>query len=561
MAKLTKKLLLSYLIIVVILGVQGFSSVMTLTSVNEHSKSMYNDRVIPLGLLAEIAKYSENTRVQMVSSVNTKNAEPTKIAEENISHISKLIQEYEATSMPAEEEEKFTQFKADWTNFTDIVANNISLVRNGDFVGANEGLKKGGVPFTSASENLNELIKINKEIAQKLLNESQAEFGQSRIILLIIILFAVILAIAIGLVVGRIITQPVIKIADKAHQIAMGDLTGEDLQIKNKDEIGQLADSFNEMTNSLKGVVSTVVKSSEELTAVSEEMAASSEEVAASAVEVSNSMNYVAENTETGNQSVVDVSKVLLELSSLIQIAKGKATSALRTSETTFEAANDGKEIVNKSIRKMEIIRDRTVQTEELIQKLDKYSQEIGHITQMITSIADQTNLLALNASIEAARAGEHGKGFAVVAEEVRKLAEQSNDGAHQVAELVKKISGGTGEAVKAMHENKSEVDEGVTVVASAGHALDRILSDVQETLREVGSITDVTDEEVASSEKIVSLIGELSTVMENTAASTQEVASSTQETTAAMETVSSSAEEVSAMAEELQSAVHIFKI
>lgn len=561
MAKLTKKLLLSYLIIVVILGIQGFSSVMTLTSVNNHSKSMYENRVIPLGVLAEIAKYSENTRVQMVSSVNTKNAEPTKIAEENITYISKLIQEYESTSMPTKEKEKFSQFKADWTQFTDIVANNISLVRNGDFVAANEGLKKGGVPFTSASENLNDLILINKDIAKELLEESQAEFAQSRIFLLVMIGFAIILAVGIGLVVGRIITQPVIKIANKAHQIAMGDLTGQDLQIKNKDEIGKLAESFNEMTTSLKGVVSTVTKSSEELTAVSEEMAASSEEVAASAVEVSKSMNYVAENTETGNQSVVDVSKVLLELSSLIQIAKGKANSALKTSETTFSAANDGKDIVNKSIQKMELIRNRTVETEELIQKLDKYSQEIGHITQMITSIADQTNLLALNASIEAARAGEHGKGFAVVAEEVRKLAEQSNDGANQVAELVKKISGGTGEAVQAMHENKSEVDEGVTIVASAGFALDRILTDVKETLREVGSITDVTDEEVASSEKIVALIGDLSTVMENTAASTQEVASSTQETTAAMETVSSSAEEVSAMAEELQSAVHIFKL
>lgn len=561
MPKLTKKLLFSYLIIVVIMGVQGFSAVTTLNTVNEHSKSMYDDRVVALGLLAEIAKYSENTRVQMVSSVNTKNAEPTKIAEENISRISKLLEEYESSNMPTEEKEKFTQFKTDWTQFTEIVANNISLVRAGDFVAANEGLKKGGVPFTSASENLNELLLINQSIAKDLLAESQAEFSQSRVFLLIIIVFAIILAIGIGVVVGRIITQPISKLANKAQQIAAGDLTGEALQIKSKDEIGKLAESFNEMTSSLKGVVTTVVKSSEELMGVSEEMAASSEEVAASAVEVANSMNDVAENMEIGNQSVVDVSKVLLELSSLIQIAKGKATSALKTSETTFNAANDGKEIVNNSIKKMELIRNRTMETEELILQLDKYSQEIGHITQMITSIADQTNLLALNASIEAARAGEHGKGFAVVAEEVRKLAEQSNDGAHKVAELVKKISGGTGEAVQAMHENKSEVDEGVTIVASAGDALDRILTNVKETLKEVGSITEVTDEEVASSEKIVSLIGELSTVMEKTSASTEEVASSTEETSAAMETVSSSAEEVSAMAEELQSAVQVFKL
>lgn len=561
MAKLTKKLLLSYLMIVVLMGVLGISAITTLKSVNENSNSMYNDRVIPLGLLSEISKYSENTRVQMVTSVNTKNADPTKIAEENILRMTEFIQEYEDSQMSAEEEKVFTEFKTNWNSFTEIVANNISLVRNGQFGEANEGLKKGGIPFNAASDELHKLIQVNKEIAEQILEENNSEFVQSRLFLFIIIGLAILLAVAIGLVVGRIITQPIIKIADRAHQIAKGDLTGEDNKVKNKDEIGELASSFNEMINSLRDVVSIVTKSSDELMAVSEEMAASSEEVAASAVEVSTSMNEVAENTEIGNQSVVDVSKVLLELSSLIQIAKGKATTALRTSETTYNTATDGKEIVNHSIKKMELIRKSTVETEELIQKLDKYSQEIGHITQMITSIADQTNLLALNASIEAARAGEHGKGFAVVADEVRKLAEQSNDGANQVAELVKKISGGTGEAVQAMHESKIEVDQGVSIVASAGHALDRILMDVKDTMNVVSSITNVTDEEVASSEKIVALIGELSTVMENTAASTQEVASSTQETTAAMETVSGSAEEVSAMAEELQSAVHIFKI
>lgn len=179
----------------------------------------------------------------------------------------------------------------------------------------------------------------------------------------------------------------------------------------------------------------------------------------------------------------------------------------------------------------------------------------------MITSIADQTNLLALNASIEAARAGDQGRGFAVVAEEVRKLAEQSNDGAHQVGELVRKISGSTGEAVKAMQQNRMEVEQGVGIVASAGHALDRILSAVSVTSKEVDGITDVTDEEVASSEKIVSLIDELSTVMENTTAKTEEVSIATEESNAAIETLSGSAEEVCAMAMELKTSVQIFKI
>ncbi|MDZ5474091.1 methyl-accepting chemotaxis protein [Bacillus sp. 31A1R] len=561
MAKLTKKLLLSYFIIVIIMVGLGLEAIYTLSTVNQNGVDMYNDRVVPLAQIAEIAKYSENTRVQMVTAVNLEDPATTKVAEENILKIEELIKAYKESYLVPEEEAKFKEFEANWSQFTGVVANNIKLIRNGQYEEAKIGLKAGGQYFGPASENITALININKEVAYDLLNKNKQKYDESLYILIALIGLAIILAVGIGIFVGRKVAYPVIEISNRAKRIANGDLTGEDIILKNNDEIGDLAGSFNDMSKSLRGVVSTVIESSSELTAVSEQMAASSEQVSASAAEVSNSMNYVAQNTETGNQSVVEVSKVLLELSSLIQIAKGKAISAQQNSETTFQTANAGKDIVSKSINKMEIIRSRTVETEGLIQKLDQYSQEIGHITKMITSIADQTNLLALNASIEAARAGEHGRGFAVVAEEVRKLAEQSNDGASQVAELVRKISGSTGEVVKAIQENKVEVEQGVTVVASAGHALDRILTAVTITLKEVNSITDVTDEEVASSDKIVALIHKLSTIMESTASSTEEVAASTQETTAAMETVSSSAEEVSAMAQELQSSVQIFKI
>ncbi|WP_057768043.1 methyl-accepting chemotaxis protein [Cytobacillus praedii] len=561
MSKLTKKLLLSYFIIVVMMAGLGVTAVSTLSSVNENGISMHEDSVVPLSQIAEIAKYSENTRVQMVTAGNTKDPALTTIAEENIAYISELISEYEKGSMKPIERKKFDEFQTNWTLFTDRVEKNISLIRNGEYEEANEGLKLGREPFSLASENLKELIVIKKQVAEDLVNQSEKEYTQSRITLLIIVLFAVVLAIGIGLFEGKMIAQPLKKISEIASKIANGDLTCEAIQIKNKDEIGDLARSFNEMNESLRKVVSTVYQSSKELSAFSEEMAASSEQVAASATEVSVSMNQVAENTEKGNQSVMDVTKVLLELSSLIQIAKRKASSALLNSKSTYETASEGKEIVNESIHKMETIKRRTIETEGLIQRLDQYSIEIGHITQMITNIADQTNLLALNASIEAARAGDQGRGFAVVAEEVRKLAEQSNDGAHQVGELVRKISGSTGEAVKAMQQNRMEVEQGVGIVASAGHALDRILSAVSVTSKEVDGITDVTDEEVASSEKIVSLIDELSTVMENTTAKTEEVSIATEESTAAIETLSGSAEEVCAMAMELKTSVQIFKI
>nr|WP_269082433.1 HAMP domain-containing methyl-accepting chemotaxis protein [Aneurinibacillus tyrosinisolvens] len=357
------------------------------------------------------------------------------------------------------------------------------------------------------------------------------------------------------------ISSPIISIAERANRIAENDLTGDELKVRNKDEIGQMAQSFNQMTQNLHDIIAGVRRASDELAATSQQMAASTEEVTAGVTEVATSIQQVAIEADAGNHAVVDSSKVLLELSSLIQIARGKANSAANYSKVTLETAAEGKEIVNDTVDRMENIKEKTVETEHLIATLDGYSKEIGMITDTITQIATQTNLLALNAAIEAARAGEAGKGFAVVADEVRKLAEQSNQGAGQVAELVRKVSKSTTDAVMAMQQNRMEVEEGTEVVARAGQALQNILDAVDNTVKEVESIVEVTDEEVAESERIVQLIHSLASVVENTSENAQQVSAATQETSAAMQTIAASAEETSAMAIELQTIVERFKL
>ncbi|HEY3425121.1 MAG TPA: methyl-accepting chemotaxis protein, partial [Negativicutes bacterium] len=193
------------------------------------------------------------------------------------------------------------------------------------------------------------------------------------------------------------------------------------------------------------------------------------------------------------------------------------------------------------------------------IGELSDYSQQISLISDTITNIAKQTNLLALNAAIEAARAGEHGRGFAVVAEEVRKLAEQSDHGAHEITSLVSMVSGKTNLAVTAMAQNVSEVEQGVATVNEAGVALDLILQAVRQTVTETREIGKVASEEVANSEQIIKLIDHLATVIETVAAHGEEVAASSEEQAAAMQTVAASAEETSAMANQLKDSVAKF--
>lgn len=561
MAKLTKKLILSFLLIVAIMLGMGIYSIFTAYTINDNGEQVFQNQLLPMSKLGKTSKLAENTRVQMLQAVLNQDPSFTKAAEKNLVQIRELIRAYEMTNMSAEEQATFEEFKGNWGQFSERVTLNIELIRLGNYAEALEGIKKGREPFTKASDALLILIDMNEKYALQALEANHQKFNISAIILGIVIIAAALIAIVIGWLAGRAISLPIVKLSEEANRISRGDLTVEEIKTKNKDEIGDLTASFNDMVLNLRRLVGTTRTSADELAAASEQMAASAEQVTSAVGEISHSTSDVATAAENGNQSVLDASKVLLELSSLIQIAKQKATDAEKNSESTFHTATEGKKIVDHTILKMDSIQSRTLQMEELITTLNQYTKEIQAITNMITSIAAQTNLLALNASIEAARAGEHGRGFAVVAEEVRKLAEQSNDGATKVSDLIHKISKSMVDVVSSMQENRLEVEEGTNIVAQAGNALENILTAVGNALEQVNSITDITTAEVATSEKIVELIHSLASVIENTAANAEEVSAAIQETSAAMQTVSANAEETSAMASELKRAVEHFKV
>lgn len=559
--KLTAKFILSYLAIALLIALLGWYAVMMIEKVNQNGEWQYTDRVVPLTHLAKISKLAENTRVNMLGAILNKDVSFTKKAEANLHEIEQLSGQFAQSYMAADEKAAFEQFQSDWGTYQSIVLRNIQLIQDGRFDETLAGVKKGQEPFAKASEDLTALLELNQKAANQLRLDSQGSFESTRTTMILAVLIVAVLAIGIGLAVGRAITKPLSILSREAEAIAAGDMTVEAVQVKSKDELGQLAASFNRMSANLRQIVGEVRGASDSLSAMSQEMAASAEQVTGAVAEIAAGTQRVARGSEDGSHAVVEASKVLLELSSLIQIAKSKATSAQASSFTTLERATEGSVIVENTIGLMANIKESTIETKQLIDRLDNYSAEIGSITETITSIADQTNLLALNAAIEAARAGEAGRGFAVVADEVRKLAEQSNAGAKQVAELIAKVTSSTHLAVASTEQSQKAVKDGADAVLLTGKALADILAAVQLTVKDVKGIVNVTEEEIASSERIVSLIHTLSSVVEETAMISQEVSASTEQTSAAMENISASAEETSATANQLSLSVHVFKL
>ena len=416
------------------------------------------------------------------------------------------------------------------------------------------------IAYQTIQPVIEQLINLGDQKARDSTQEAKETYSLSNKKLLLSLFVAVFAAIGLSLYLTRSITRPIKELCTLMSLAGEGNLTVQG-RVTSHDEIGELVKSFDQMLEHLRTVVTKVSRTSVELEAASEELAASSEEVSSTSIETANNVQTVAREAENGNISMLDVSTVLLELSSLIQIAKERANEAGHDANLMQEAALEGRATVNDTIQCMDHIKSKTIETEELTSTLSAYSAQIYTITDTITQIAKQTNLLALNAAIEAARAGVAGRGFAVVAEEVRKLAEQSDQGASEVAEMISKVVEATNATVEANVKNRGEVEHGVEAVTLVGRALEKILAAIERTSENTTKIISVTNNEVATSEKIVALINTVATGIETTATHTEEVAAAIQETTATMETIAAGAEQVSAIAHDMKQSVEKFTL
>ncbi len=425
------------------------------------------------------------------------------------------------------------------------------------FLGADERkMQQALVMEEQAREMAKAVESLQKGQAAKALEEQRA----AGMTLLGVGAFSLALALFLAFYVTSLILRPVRQLKELMAKAGGGDLSVRG-DVLSRDDMGELTASFNLMIYNQARMVSMVREAVEELVASSEEIAASVQEVTNASTMIKDGIREVADETDRGDESVKDASKALLELSSLVQIAKSSAEDAKGNTLATRETADTGRNVVLEAVHIMQSVAEQVAGTEESIRELNTYTRQIVAITDTITSIADQTNLLALNAAIEAARAGEAGRGFAVVAEEVRKLAEESNRGAAEVAAIVQKVAASTGVASESMQKSRAEVEQGVSTVNRGGEALGSITEAVEKTVSGVERILKVTDEEVSTSDIIVSMIEKLAIMVESSRDHALTVSSSCEETVASMEAVAAGSEEISSMAQELSSGVSRFRV
>ena len=413
--------------------------------------------------------------------------------------------------------------------------------------------------YTPLRDNDGKIIGIfyvgaSKEFAEQLMQQFLLKFA---------LVATVLLLVACGLVwyLGYRVAQPIILMEKTVEQVAQGNLRVADLPCGSNDEIGALCQSINLMTANLRQLVQQVSQSAAIVTQSSEELSANADESSQASERAVTAMIEVAADNDKQLHAVERTTLVVAEMSAGIQAAATNANSVAEVTDKTATAADSGSNAVNKAVQQMLLIEQKVGQSAQVVGKLSAHSAKIGAIVETIAAIAGQTNLLALNAAIEAARAGEQGRGFAVVAEEVRKLAEQSEDATKQIAALIGEVRSDTAEAVSAMQAGMTEVSVGATVVATAGQAFDDIHQLIGQVATEVREISGVTQELAASSQQIVDSIRDMGAITGGMARQTQSVSAAGQEQLASMEEVAAASQALSQMAQDLQNSVRRFEV
>lgn len=392
------------------------------------------------------------------------------------------------------------------------------------------------------------------ELIEEDINKSIMYFG---VILLVLTLF-IIVSIYIY---SNKLSKGIITVRDSMDKIAKNDLTGESLEINEKNEIGELKSFYNVMKGHLSEFVDYVQNGSNEieesmvkLKDVASSNKLTSQEIASAVEEVTQATVEQANNTEDTVVKINDLAKDIDHLYSNSKVLNEKIEGINNLNKEGIIKIKSLSEWSNKTL-----ISSQSVSNS--IKDMDNSSKMIQGVTETISSIAEQTNLLALNASIEAARAGDAGKGFAVVANEIRKLAEETALSTDEIKIKVGTITKATSKAVSSMSETEGIIHKNSVVVKETEKIFEDITTTIGNMVVTIDEIFSSVEDMEEKKEDILDNTNNISSASEQISASSEEVSASTQEQLSNMEFLFESVERLKELSNKLTDQTEKYKI
>ncbi|WP_408955914.1 methyl-accepting chemotaxis protein [Natroniella sp. ANB-PHB2] len=318
------------------------------------------------------------------------------------------------------------------------------------------------------------------------------------------IIISFVVAIIITIILRRNLINSLEGLVKVSHQLAKGNLQVDKLEIRTNDQIGKLAKGFNLMIDNLTNLISKIKATVQEVTSHSQELSTSASE---------------ADLTIEGAATTIQ------EMSAGIRQVASSSQEVMEFSQEVAEISKVGNEKISDSIEQMKKINQSVRQVANHITNLDKQSEKICEINELISGIAEQTNLLALNAAIEAARAGEAGQGFAVVAEEIRNLADETAEATTKIEKLISQNQEYSNQATSTIKEEQEEVEKGERIIKEAGQAFNKVNEAIDETVINLKETTVATEGVASAGDGVLDSTNEIKSISHEVTLSAENLA------------------------------------
>jgi methyl-accepting chemotaxis protein len=464
------KLFVSFGIMILLLVIVGTTAYLSIASIQENNKKILDNDLANVMDVLTVSGYTSENRDEVLSMIVEKNQSAIEQVHQDILQrkttvdgmMKELLSRNANDPVLLPKLQSFNALRIEYTNTRDN--EQIPLILSGKREEATQmALGSQKERFSKIEPIVDDIVTITKQRVSDSVSKTDQLAAQMNTIILIAVIAALGLGLGMSYILTQNISQPLSILADKANQIAGGDLSVQVLAEPSADEIGTLNASFAKMVKNLRDVHTDLSEGISVLASSSSEILATTTQIASGAAETASA---VSETTST-----------IEEVKQTADLASQKAKLVADGAQQASVVAQSGQKAVDDVMSGMHRVQEQMESIADNVVRLSEQSQAIGEIIVTVNDIAEQSNILAVNASIEAAKAGEHGKGFGVVAQEIRNLADQSKQATAQVRTILTDIQRGVSASVMATEQGNRTVSESMKQSTEAGESI-RVLTD-----------------------------------------------------------------------------------